>query len=128
MDGLTPPDQISLQLPALPEYGRVARVAAAHLALRKGFSIAEIDDLRLAMDETAILLLGDWRQVGALSIVYEVDPTTVRVDARLLGEDHPGLPDDRVERFVTLAGNLVDEWHVDAGAGQVTLIKRHAVG
>ncbi|MCB0996086.1 MAG: hypothetical protein KDB21_13395 [Acidimicrobiales bacterium] len=119
-------DQIHLRLPARPEYGRVARVAAAHLALRKGFSIAEIDDLRLAMDEAAILLLGNRSGDATLSIIYEVDPDTVRVDARVVDDEPTELSGDRIERFVTLAGNLVDEWEVHAELGRISLAKRHA--
>ena len=45
-DGLPEGDEIRLTLPSEPEYGRLARIAAAALALRAGFDYPEIEDLR----------------------------------------------------------------------------------
>ena len=78
------------------------------------------------MDEAAILLLGNRSGDATLSIIYEVDPDTVRVDARVVDDEPTELSGDRIERFVTLAGNLVDEWEVHAELGRISLAKRHA--
>jgi serine/threonine-protein kinase RsbW len=43
--------EVLLRLPGEPAFLRVARVTASGLASRMGFSIDEVDDLRLAVDE-----------------------------------------------------------------------------
>ena len=52
-----PTDEVLLRIPAQPEYGRIVRVGGAALGIRQGLSFAEIDELRLAIDEAVILLL-----------------------------------------------------------------------
>jgi hypothetical protein len=44
-------DQVVLILPARPELLAVARLAAAAVAAQAGFSLEQIEDLRLAVDE-----------------------------------------------------------------------------
>jgi len=46
-----PSAEVLLRLPGEPAFLRVARVTASGLASRMGFSIDEVDDLRLAVDE-----------------------------------------------------------------------------
>ncbi|NDH75559.1 MAG: hypothetical protein EBY52_02160, partial [Actinobacteria bacterium] len=46
-----PTDEVLLRIPARPEYGRVVRVGGAALGMRQGLSFADIDELRLAVDE-----------------------------------------------------------------------------
>ncbi|MEM7284945.1 MAG: hypothetical protein AAF480_01210 [Actinomycetota bacterium] len=116
-------DQIQLELPASPEYGRVARIAAAHLALRRGFSLTEIDDLRLVMDEAAVMLLEPQLEGGRLDVTYSVTDDTVSVDARIVAEDDGTLPIDRVERFAELVGELIDEYSIDRAGRRLTLTK-----
>ena len=116
-------DQIQRDLPASPEYGRVARIAAAHLALRRGFSLTEIDDLRLVMDEAAVMLLEPSVDGGRLDVTYSVTDDTVSVDARIVADDEGTLPMDRVERFAELVGELIDEYSIDRSGRRLTLTK-----
>lgn len=118
-----PADEIQLELPASPEYGRVARIAAANLALRRGFSLDEIDDLRLVMDEAAVMLLGPGLDAQRLDIAFSVFDNTVSVDARLQAPDDISLPIDRVERFAELVGELIDEFSIDRASRRLTLSK-----
>jgi hypothetical protein len=50
-------DEVHLVLPARPELMRLARVTAAGLAGRMDFDYAEIEDIRLAVDESCAMLL-----------------------------------------------------------------------
>ncbi len=116
--------EIRLGLPARAEYGRIARVGAAHLAHRRGFTLAEIDDLRLAMDESAILLLGDGTgNGGRIDVVYRVSDERVEVElTRKLGASGL-LAGERIQRFEELVGGLVDSFRVDNQAASITLTK-----
>jgi len=49
---------IELRIPPDPAYVRVARLAAGDMGGRVGFSVDEIDDLRLAVDEVCSILIG----------------------------------------------------------------------
>ena len=117
---------IRLGLPGRAEYGRVARVGAAHLAHRHGFALAEIDDLRLAIDEAVIMLLGPSPRPGRIDVVYRVGNGVVEVElSSHLDNGAPPLPDDRVERFGELTTGLTDECEIDPEARTVRLLKRH---
>lgn len=121
-----PADEIQLDLPASPEYGRVARIAAANLALRRGFSLDEIDDLRLVMDEAAVMMLGPGLDAERLDIAFTVGGDTVSVDAQLKAPDDVSLPVDRVERFTELVGELIDEFSIDRASRRLRLSKTRA--
>lgn len=118
-------DQIHLELPAVPSYGRVMRIAAAHLALRRGFSLHEIDDLRLAMDEAAVLLLGPAVGGDRVEIDYAVETDQLGIEASVTGSGVQPLATEAVERFEAIIGDLVDDHRVDAGQRRITVTKRH---
>ena len=42
-------ENIQLTLPASEEYEEIAQTAIAHLAIRRGFTLHEVEDLRLIM-------------------------------------------------------------------------------
>ncbi len=119
-------DHIQLELPAIPEYGRVARIAASHLALRQGFSLDEIDDLRLVMDEAAVMLLDPGLGGDRLDITYAIDDDTVSVDLRVISEFDRSIPLERVERFGALVGELTDSYSIDRAARRLSLSKRRS--
>ena len=116
-------EQVQLELPASPQYGRVARIAAAHLALRRGFSLIEIDDLRLVMDEAAVMLLGPGLEADRLEITFGGGAGTVTVDLRVASATDIALPAERIERFAALVGELVDSYEIDAAAKRLSLTK-----
>jgi hypothetical protein len=49
---------IELRIPPDPAYVRVARLAAGDMGGRVGFSVDELDDVRLAVDELCAVLIG----------------------------------------------------------------------
>lgn len=67
---MSQPQEVVLSTPASPEFLRVARVTASGLASRLGFSIDEVDDLRLALDELCYALIGKQTEVGTLELRY----------------------------------------------------------
>jgi serine/threonine-protein kinase RsbW len=58
-DGPSTPDVVELRLPAESAYLAVLRTATAGLAARLDFTLDEIEDLRIAVDEACALLLLD---------------------------------------------------------------------
>jgi serine/threonine-protein kinase RsbW len=66
-------DEVRLVVPAKPEFLRLARVTAAGLAGRLGFSYDEIEDLRLAIDELCFGLTGPTGRHGTVEITYVME-------------------------------------------------------
>ena len=117
-------DEVRLRLPGKAEYGRVARVGAAHLAHRRGFALAEIDDLRLAIDEAVILLLGPSPRPGRIDVEFYLDDNTiVMVMQSILDDIQLDLPPERIQRFEGINEGLV-EAVIDANSRSITLTKR----
>jgi serine/threonine-protein kinase RsbW len=55
--GLETPDHVQVRMPAESAYLSVLRTAAAGLAARLDFTLDEIEDLRIAIDEACAMLL-----------------------------------------------------------------------
>lgn len=124
---MTADTQIRLALPADAGYGRIARIAAAGLALRMGFSYREIEDLRLAVDEAIILLLRPEHDDGVLTIVFEPGDDVLTIEVRADADADAGeLGDDDRARFVDIVGDVVDRYELDAEGRRVRLVKAHA--
>ena len=93
---LTSTDTVRVRIPASPVYLRVVRLIAADLASRLGFTIDEIEDLKIAVDELAAYMTGSQGREGTLSISFTVDEGEIRIS----GEGH-FLPGSRVRTELT---------------------------
>jgi hypothetical protein len=121
----TGPEQISLALPAEPEYGRLARITTSGLALRLGFRYPQIEDLRLAVDETIILLLRPEGRSGEITLTFTIEPTGLVIDAlSTAGADQPWIDQGAMARFEAIVGETVDAYEVDESGHHVRLVKR----
>lgn len=69
-------DTISVRIPASPEYVQVIRLIASGLATRLGFTLDDIEDLKIGVDELCAYLTGTQGRDGTLEIQFRV------------GEDH----------------------------------------
>ncbi|MFL6164494.1 MAG: ATP-binding protein [Jatrophihabitantaceae bacterium] len=65
------PNTVELTVPANPAYISVVRTVTASLAARRDFTIEEIDDLRIAVDEASALLLPHAGDGGSLSASFD---------------------------------------------------------
>lgn len=73
---------VEFRIPPDPAYVRIARLAAGDMGGRVGFSIDELDDVRLAVDEMCAVLIG----TGAAVIVVRMQARerTLVVEGRAL--------------------------------------------
>lgn len=115
-----------LRIPSDPRLLRVARVTAAALAADLPFTVQDIEDLRVAVDELAAAAIDGCDADALLELRFEVGDHELRVSGRVAGagaptELHPvaadllGLVadghelaadgDDRVFRFTKRAGD-----------------------
>jgi hypothetical protein len=81
----TETDHITLTVPAASAAVRIARAGAAALATRAGFTYREIEELQLAVGEATALLAPEPDGDGSLTIVFDVQADSVRVDLELAG-------------------------------------------
>jgi serine/threonine-protein kinase RsbW len=118
-------DEVRLAVPATPEFVRLARVTAAGLASRLGFTFDDVDDLRLAIDELLFALVGSKGRTGTVQLRYLVQGNGLEV----IGVGHftddgktPGLNDFSGQ----ILDALVDEHDLtsDNGVPEFRLVKR----
>jgi serine/threonine-protein kinase RsbW len=65
-------EEVRLTMPATPQLLRVARLTAAGLAGRLGFSVDEIEDVKIAVDELCFALVGSKGRPGSLTLTYRL--------------------------------------------------------
>ncbi|HET9061043.1 MAG TPA: hypothetical protein VFN61_14080 [Acidimicrobiales bacterium] len=113
-------DEVRLAVPAKPEFLGLARVTAAGLASRLGFTFDQVEDLRLAIDEMCFGMTGSKGRDGILEIHFLLgsDALTVRGEGRF---SSPG-PVHLAELSEVILDALVDEHSLTDGAGGPTFV------
>ena len=84
-DGLR--DVVTLRLPADGAYLSVLRTATAGLAARLDFTLDEIEDLRIAVDEACAMLLAQAVPGADIECEFELKAETLRVSVGVLTLD-----------------------------------------
>ena len=74
---------VQLDIPASGDLLTLARLTAATLAARSAFTVEEVEDLRLAVDELCLPLLRACAS-GRLRLQYTGDDETVRIECTLM--------------------------------------------
>jgi serine/threonine-protein kinase RsbW len=121
---------ITVEIPARPEFVRVLRAVAAAVAARMEFPYDTIDDLRMAVDEACAELLGV--SATATTLRMRLTPGDGRVAAVVAidadGEDWPPPDAERSLAWQVISG-LTDEagFELDGGVPAVRLVKRGAI-
>lgn len=113
-------EEVTLSLPAQPQFARVARLTVTGLASRVGFSYDEIEDLRIAVGEVCSLLLPG--PAGRLTFRCRVGSDAISVDASREPRGEP-LEASDLSRQILLA--VIDELEIDATSGTVHVAKLH---
>lgn len=80
-------DVVVLRLPALGAYLSVLRTATASLASRLDFTIDDIEDLRIAVDEACAMLLAQAVPGADLECTFELTDTAIAVAVSVLTLD-----------------------------------------
>ncbi len=114
---------VRVKVPAAPKYGRMAGIAATHAATHQGFPPDDIAELSLAIKEAVLLLLDPTQPNGSMEFDFQSKAGIVTVEAHI--EEGGGKPisHDRIDRFESTAGSLVDSWKLDPDEHRVWLQK-----
>jgi serine/threonine-protein kinase RsbW len=78
-----PRDVVEIRLPAQGAYLSVLRTATAGLAARMDFTLDEIEDLRIAVDEACAMLLHDAVPDSELTCTFELSMDAMMVTVSL---------------------------------------------
>jgi serine/threonine-protein kinase RsbW len=120
-------DIVTIKLPAAGAYLSVLRTATAGLAARLDFTLDEIEDLRIAVDEACAMLLAQAVPGVDLDCTFSLDGDSIRVGVSVLTLD--GQQPSRDTFAWTVLSALAGE--VDSTAGTddrvtITLLKRRS--
>ena len=74
-------ERVDLAFPLGPDLRYLARMTAAAVAARVDFSIDQVEDLRLAIDELCIAVAGEEGGTGRLHLSFEWEADSIAVTA-----------------------------------------------
>jgi serine/threonine-protein kinase RsbW len=105
-------ETVTIKVPASPEYLHVVRLVASGLAARLHFTLDDIEDLKIGVDELTAYLTGPQGRDGVLEITFSVgrDRIEIRGIARL-------APDERVRTELSEFSRMI----LDTVADSATL-------
>lgn len=115
-------DHVELRVPASSAYLAVLRTAAAGLAARLDFTLDDIEDLRIAVDEACALLLPLAVDDARLTCRFELDGPTLQV-AVSVPSDASEPPQPGSFAWTVLSA-LAGEVHATSADGAVTVTLR----
>jgi serine/threonine-protein kinase RsbW len=81
-------ETVSITVPASPAYIQVVRLVAAGLASRLKFTLDEIEDLKIAVDELSAYLTGSQGREGDLKIDFTIEEDRIEITG--VGNFAPG--------------------------------------
>lgn len=107
-------DELTIKFPAKSGYLTVIRLNAAAMGSAAGLSVDDLDDLRLAVNESATWLLADEEAGGHIELALSSTDGRVVIAAERSGKALPlRHADDLIEAIL---GATVDEYHLDQPA------------
>ena len=111
---------VELRIPADSAFLAVLRTATAGLAARLDFTLDDIEDLRIAVDEACAMVLPQAREHSDLTCAFELEPTrlTVTVTAEC---DTPQRPDRNSFAWTVLAA-LTSEVRAEVDGDRLTVL------
>jgi serine/threonine-protein kinase RsbW len=102
--------RVVVTMPADASFVRLARLAAADAGSRAGFTIEEIDDLRIAVDELCIQVMGG---PGTVSLSLATSPGLVEIE----GSGPPASDNDFSDIARAIVAAVADEHSVSTEDG-----------
>ena len=118
---------VTIRIPASPAYLQVVRLVAAGLATRLGFTLDEIEDLKIAVDELSAYFTGTQGRDGTIEIRFGVHDDRLEIEGK--GRFAPGqkVRTDLTELSKMILDTITDEASLSQVNGSPTfnLSKSH---
>lgn len=116
-------DVVQLKVPAEGAYLSVLRTATASLAARLDFTLDEIEDLRIAVDEACAMLLSQAVPGADVESEFELTEDLIRISVSVLTLD--GIPPSRDTFAWTVLAALAGEVDSRVDADDRVFIELH---
>lgn len=104
-------EKVSIRIPASPAYLHVVRLVASGLAARVGFTLEDIEDLKIGVDELAAYMTGTQGRDGSLEVTFTVYDDRLEIVGR--GQFPPG---HKVRTDLTELSNMILATVVDSAS------------
>ena len=122
-------EEVRLTMPATPQLLRVARLTAAGLAGRLGFSFDEIEDVKIAVDELCFALVGSKGRNGSLTVTYRLSDEQLEIHGEGDFAEDGGEPAPAPSELSSqILAAVVDDHELtrDGGVMRFRLVKRRS--
>lgn len=113
-------DNISIQIPASPEYLHVVRLIASGLASRLKFTIDDIEDLKIGVDELSAYLTGTQGRDGRLDIIFEVYDDRIEIKGSGTFSAGTKVRTELTDLSRMILGSVVDDAALELSDGTPT--------
>jgi serine/threonine-protein kinase RsbW len=110
---------VEFSFPSDPLFVRVARLVTGDMAERSGFSVDELDDVRLAVDELCALLIG--ADGSRVRLRLQAVGGELVIEAKTACARAPAVPSDLSEMLLKA---LVDSCIFDSSAHETSVVIR----
>jgi serine/threonine-protein kinase RsbW len=120
---------VELSIPVQADLVVLARLTAATVASRMGFGIEDIEDLRLAVEELCLSVVGATHD-GRLHLRFDTDSDTLGVECRYepaADSTPPGPPDDD-DLSLRILDALVDDHGRKDGETPTAWLRKRRTG
>jgi serine/threonine-protein kinase RsbW len=119
-------DFVEVTIPAVGAYLSVLRTATAGLAARLDFTLDEIEDLRIAVDEACAMLLQKAVPDSSLNCRFDLagDALAISVSATTLDGRTPARDTFAWTVLTALAGEVDAVAHPDGQTVSISMVKR----
>ena len=104
-------EKVSIRIPASPAYLNVVRLVASGLASRLKFTIDEIEDLKIAVDEMSAYLTGTNGRDGTMEISFVIEEDKIQIQGS--GDFAPG---QKIRTDLTDFSRVILETVVDSAS------------
>lgn len=119
--------RVVLTVPALGEFARTVRIAAAELATRAGMDLDDIEDVRLAVEE-AFVFASERIVGGDLTFTFDISPGVIELEVTRLaaGSQERADAGERYARFIL--ESICDEFDLveEGETAKIRIVKRKA--
>lgn len=120
-DTVLAPTEMTLVIPAIPQMVSVARLAAASLAAEVDFTVDDIDNVRIAVNEMVSILVESEPTDGRVTVVLGLESADVfTMSASVTSSNHEPILDPLSRQIV--AAVSVD-YSIEAGVCRVRVVR-----
>ena len=116
---------VSIKIPASPEYLGVLRLVAAGLAARLRFTLEDIEDLKIAVDELSAYMTGSQGREGTLDVRFVIGDDRIEIRGTALLQAGHKVRTDLTELSQMILETVADSASLEQldGSPTFTLVK-----